>query len=128
VNLLLDTATFLWVSYDAEKLSPAARSAYANPDNQLHLSVVSLWEIILKNRLGKLQIPVPVEQLIAPLKESHTVTILPLNDTAVMHLQSLPDIHRDPFDRMLVCRAIDLGLALLTPDSTIRAYPVQALW
>lgn len=53
MKLLLDTATFLWVTYDAAKLSPAARAAYADVDNQLHLSVVSLWEIIIKNRLGK---------------------------------------------------------------------------
>ena len=80
MKLLLDTATFLWISYDAAKLSPAARSAYLEPANELFVSVASLWEIIVKNRLGKLPLPAPIEKLIEPLKTSGTVQILPLTE------------------------------------------------
>jgi hypothetical protein len=66
VKLLLDTATFLWLTYDASKISPAARAAYADLNNEPHLSVISIWEIIVKNRLGKLPLPLPIDELIAP--------------------------------------------------------------
>lgn len=128
MKLLLDTATLLWLSYDAPRLSSAARSAYADPVNEVVVSVVSLWEIIVKNRLGKLPLPVPVEQLIEPLKQSAAVRVLALGENAVLHLRSLPEIHRDPFDRMLVCQALDEGLTLVTPDPVLRAYPVPVLW
>ena len=99
MRFLLDTATLLWISYDAARLSPVAKNAYADPANQFNLSVISLWEIIIKNRLGKLPLPTSVEKLIEPLTNSGTVDVLPLNQSAVYRLQSLPDHHRDPFDR-----------------------------
>ena len=128
MKLLLDTAVLLWVSYDAPQLSPAARAAYADPGNERYVSVASLWEIIVKNRLGKLPLPVPVDQLLEPLKCTGTVNVLPLSESAVLRLHSLPDVHRDPFDRMLVCQALDEGLTLVTPDATLATYPVPTLW
>jgi PIN domain nuclease of toxin-antitoxin system len=128
MKLLLDTATILWISHDAPKLSAAARAAYLDVHNERFLSVASLWEIIVKNRLGKLPLPAPIEKLIEPMKQSGLIRILPLSEAATYRLQSLPDIHRDPFDRMLVCQAIEEGLTLLTPDATLTKYPVATLW
>jgi len=128
VRLLLDTAVLLWVSYDAPRLSPSARAAYADPANERFVSVASLWEVVVKNRLGKLPLPLPIDQLVEPLKRSGAVVILPLNETAVLRLHSLPEVHRDPFDRMLVCQALDEGLTLVTPDATLAGYPVPILW
>jgi PIN domain nuclease of toxin-antitoxin system len=128
VKLLLDTATFLWLTYDASKISPAARAAYADLNNEPHLSVISIWEIIVKNRLGKLPLPLPIDELIAPLRQAGSMAIVPLTETAVVRLSKLPDLHRDPFDRMLICQAIDLGLTLVTPDTLMTSYPVKTLW
>jgi PIN domain nuclease of toxin-antitoxin system len=128
MKLLLDTATLLWVTHDAAKLSAVARQAYADVGNELYVSVASLWEIIVKNRLGKLPLPAPIEKVLEPLKASGTVRILPLTEGAVYRLQSLPDTHRDPFDRMLVCQAIEAGLTILIPDSVFSNYPVATLW
>jgi PIN domain nuclease of toxin-antitoxin system len=128
MNVLLDTATFLWICTDPSKLSPVALTAYSDTGNRLFLSVASLWEIIVKNRLGKLPLPVPIEQMIEPLKTSGAVRILPLSESAVMRLKTLPDVHRDPFDRMLVCQAIDESLTILTPDGILKDYPVTTLW
>jgi len=66
--------------------------------------------------------------MIEPLKTSGAVRVIPLNESAVFRLNSLPDVHRDPFDRMLVCQAIDESLTILTPDAILKAYPVATLW
>ena len=128
MKLLLDTATLLWITSDAAKLSSTARMAYADPQNDLHLTVVSLWEILVKVRLGKLPLPEPLDKLIEPLKSTGVIRVLPLNEKAVYRLRSLPDQHRDPFDRMLICQAIEEGLTILTPDRDFSAYPVPLLW
>ena len=62
------------------------------------------------------------------LAQPRAVRILPLTESAVLRLGSLPDVHRDPFDRILVCQAIDESLTILTPDATLKAYPVATLW
>ncbi len=128
MKLLLGTAVVLWVTSDSPRLSKAARDAYNDPANDRFVSVASLWEMIVKHRLGKLPLPLPVAQLIEPLKRSGAVTILPLTESAVLRLDGLPDVHRDPFDRMLVCQAIDEGLTLVTPDPLLQGYPVPTLW
>ena len=126
--MLLDTAVLLYVTYDAPRLSPVARYTYNDKDAQLFVSVVSIWEIVTKNRLGKLPLPVSIEAMLRPLKHARSLHILPLTESAVLRLTTLPDVHRDPFDRMLVCQAIDEGLTFLTPDRQISAYPVPTLW
>jgi PIN domain nuclease of toxin-antitoxin system len=128
MKLLLDTATLLWISHDAAKLSPVARAAYLDPANELYVSVASLWEIIVKHRLGKLPLPAPVEKLIEPLRASGTLRIVSLSERAVYQLQTLPNHHRDPFDRMLICQAIDDGFTIVTPDAEIALYSVTVLW
>ena len=92
------------------------------------LSPVSIWELVVKNQIGKLPTPFPIEQLLARARQDRVVRPLPLNDSAVLKLASLPPIHRDPFDRMLICQALDEGLTLLTPDEHIRAYPEPTVW
>ena len=128
MKILLDTATLLRICSDPSSLSPVARSTYADLQNTLFVSVASLWELIVKNRIGKLPLPLPIDQMIEPLKRSRAVRILPLTESAVLRLNGLPDVHRDPFDRMLVCQAIDESLTILTPDALIKAYPVVTLW
>jgi PIN domain nuclease of toxin-antitoxin system len=128
MNILLDTATLLWICCDPASLSPTAHAAYADLHNTLYVSVASLWEVIVKNRIGKLPLPLPIDQLIEPLKRSRAVRILPLTESAVLRLSGLPGVHRDPFDRMLACQAIDESLTILTPDALLKAYPVATLW
>jgi PIN domain nuclease of toxin-antitoxin system len=128
VRLLLDTATLLWLSDDASRVSPAARAAYVDPTNDVYVSVISLWEAAVKHRLGKLHLSVPVEQLVASLKRTGDIDVLPLTESAVLRLGSLPDLHHDPFDRMLLCQALDERLTFVTPDRLLSRYPVPTLW
>ena len=128
MRLLLDTCTFLWIVSDDPALSGEARAVFADPANEVFLSAVSVWEIVVKHALGRLPLPDPPMQFVPAQRTRHGIQSLPLDEDAVLHLPRLPEYHKDPFDRMLVCQAIAHGLALLTPDEAIRQYPVRALW
>lgn len=128
MNILLDTCTFLWLISDAEQLSETACKLFKDPDNEVYLSAVSTWEIVVKHMLGRLPLPHPPEQFIPEQRSSHGIDPLPLDEPTTFHLLRLPPLHRDPFDRMLICQAIERGLVILTPDPLITRYPVRTAW
>lgn len=128
MKLLLDTCTFLWVATDAPELSPRARNLFQDPDNVLYLSAVSVWEIVVKYAIGNLPLPDPPERFIPQIREQLAIQPLALDEQATLYLPRLPALHRDPFDRMLICQAIHEGATLLTPDRLILQYPVQTAW
>jgi PIN domain nuclease of toxin-antitoxin system len=128
VNLLLDTCTFLWVITDDPALSPHARELVSDPALRVFLSPVSAWEITVKVALGRLQLAGSPTELIPAERRRHGIETLELEEAAALHLTKLPDLHRDPFDRMLICQAAVHGLVLLTPDEQIRRYPVATAW
>ena len=128
MRCLLDTCTFLWIVAGAKELSPTAKEIFANPTNEILLNAVSVWEISVKHALGKLPLPNAIEHFIVKQRERHGIAALPLNERAVLHLHKLPALHRDPFDRMLVCQAIEHDCLVLTPDPLITQYPVRTRW
>jgi PIN domain nuclease of toxin-antitoxin system len=128
MRLLLDTCTFLWIAADAAELSERARTLFRSPDNQVYLSAVSAWEIAVKVALGTLPLPWPPERFVPEVREMHGIDALPLGEDACLLAAKLPAIHRDPFDRMLVCQAMAGGMVLLTPDRDIARYPVRTAW
>ncbi|MBI4583091.1 MAG: type II toxin-antitoxin system VapC family toxin [Planctomycetes bacterium] len=128
MKILLDTCTFLWILSDAPELSNLARQSFQDPANQIFLSAVSTWEIALKYSLGRLPLKTGPEVYIPLQRKKHGIQALPLHEKTTLHLSRLPNHHRDPFDRMLVCQAIVHGLRLLTPDPLIVQYPVPILW
>lgn len=127
MNLLLDTCIFLWFISGDQRLPVSMREAIRDPANAVHLSVVSLWEIIVKYQLGKLPLPRPPEHYVPEQRHRHRIASLPLEEDSVARLQQLPPLHRDPFDRMLICQALTGNFTLLTVDDKIRAYPVQVM-
>lgn len=128
MNLLLDTCTFVWLIADSPDLSSSARQFFSDPDNEVYLSAVSAWEIVIKHHLGRLPLPEPPQRFIPRQRVLHEIRPLPLEEAAVLHLARLPDYHKDPFDRMLICQAIAHGLTILTPDPAITQYPVRTEW
>ncbi len=128
MRLLLDTHAFLWILWDDPKLSARARAAFVDPDNTVFLSAVSAWEITVKHGLGKLPLPDDPERLVPEARERLRIQPLALEEAAVLAVNRLPDVHRDPFDRMLVCQAIAHGLTIVTDDHLIRKYPAPTLW
>lgn len=128
MNLLLDTCTFLWIAQGSSELSARARELFSDPANDVFLSVVSVWEIGVKNAAGRLPLPLAAERYVPQLRERHGIESLALDESAVLQIAKLPAHHRDPFDRMLVCQAIVRGLTILTPDSLVTQYPVSTAW
>ena len=128
MKTLLDTCTFLWLISDYKKLSSAALDAYKDPVNDIFLSVISAWEITLKHSLNQLELAEPPDKLIAQQRKKHDIQALPLHEEAVAQLPRLPTLHRDPFDRMLVCQAVAYGMAIITPDELVQQYPVRTIW
>jgi PIN domain nuclease of toxin-antitoxin system len=128
VKLLLDTCTFLWIVTGDGSLSPSARSLFSDPTNDVFLSSVSAWEIALKHSIGKLPLPRPPHELVPDERQRHQIQPFPLDESAALFSTKLPDLHKDPFDRMLICQAITGSLTLLTPDPLIRQYAVATAW
>ena len=116
MKILLDTCAFLWLTNDAKELSEQAKNLFQNMDNSVYLSSVSVWEIVVKNKLGKLPLPDAPERFIDEQCENHFIENMSLDNKAIFHLTELPTYHRDPFDRMLICQAIEHDLTILTSD------------
>ena len=128
MKLLLDTCAFLWLITDASELSQKARDLVREPANEIYLSSVAVWEIAVKYALGRLPLPAPPERFVPFQRQAHRIAPLPLDEESVLHVHRLPHLHRDPFDRMLICQAITHGLAILTPDPLVTQYPVRSIW
>ncbi|MCP5425572.1 MAG: type II toxin-antitoxin system VapC family toxin [Gammaproteobacteria bacterium] len=128
MKLLLDTCTFLWIVGDDPTLSERARTLFSKAENEVFLSAVSVWEIVVKHQLGRLPLPDSPRAFVSGHRDRHGIAALPLEEEAIFQLPALPDRHKDPFDRMLVCQAIHHGLTLLTPDPLIHQYPVSHTW
>ena len=130
MNLLLDTRTFLWLIWDEPRIGPALRDRLTDPENRLFLSTISLWEATAKYAAGRLEVraPGPAWRHFVEQREAHDIEPLPLDDASVGHVETLPFIHKDPFDRLLICQAIEHGLGIVTPDDHIRRYPVKTVW
>ena len=128
MKILLDTCTFLWMVTDAPELSDLSREVFVNPGNEVYLSAVSTWEIAIKHAMGRLPLPEVPEKFIPAQRKEHGVTSLALEEEATLHLTRLPEMHKDPFDRMLICQAIVQGLVILSPDELIMQYPIRCIW
>ena len=127
MNLLLDTHIFLWfISGDARLLGSLGQ-IIRNPENNVYLSVVSIWEVIIKHELGKLPLPEPPEVYLPRQRRLHLIQSLPVDEDSVSQLSKLPLLHRDPFDRMLICQALQHDLTIATVDNAIRTYPVSVI-
>lgn len=128
MRLLLDTCTFLWIITDDNRLSLQARNLFTDKNNEVYLSSVSTWEITLKFGLGKLKLPAEPKKYIPLQRKKHKIMSHSLDEEATLYISKLPDIHKDPFDRMLICQAITSDMLLLTPDEFISQYPVKCDW
>ena len=118
----------MWVVAGSPDLSANARQLFTDPGNEVYLSPVSAWEIIIKHRLGRLPLPEPPHDFIRKWRDIHLIASLPVDESSVLQLSRLPEYHKDPFDRMLICQAIANSLVILTPDNHITQYPVRTEW
>ena len=127
MRILLDTHVFLWfISADA-RLPREVNDAIRDPANGVFLSAVSLWEAVVKHGLGKLPLPHPPAAFLPDQRRLHGIATLALDEASAARLPALPPLHHDPFDRMLVCQALEHDLTLATTDAVVRTYPVRVL-
>jgi PIN domain nuclease of toxin-antitoxin system len=123
MKLLLDTHILLWAAGNPERLSMDARALMNDPENELFFSAASLWEIAIKNNLGRVDFQVNARLLRRGLLDNGYQE-LAINSVHAVSIDNLPMIHKDPFDRILVAQAMVEGITLLTADSLVAQYPV----
>jgi PIN domain nuclease of toxin-antitoxin system len=128
MKLLLDTHTFLWSVLDDPALSNAARHEIATTANDVSVSAASFWEISIKYALGKIPLPDTPERYLPTKRIEAGIDLLAIEEPEVCMVHSLPALHRDPFDRMLIAQANCYSLVLVTNDPIIQRYPVRTLW
>jgi PIN domain nuclease of toxin-antitoxin system len=122
VKLLLDTQLLLWAAGQPHRLSAAARKLLLDPEQDLLFSAASLWEIAIKSSLGREDLVVEPRVLRRSLLDNG-YTELPITGEHAVSVEVLPEIHRDPFDRLLVAQALCEGVTLVTADATVAKYP-----
>ena len=128
MRLLLDTHTLLWFLADDSRLSVKAKAAIEDTTNERWLSPISLLEIALKHRLGKLPLPAPFGTMFPASLSAEDIHLLPLEVSHIEPLTTLPLHHRDPFDRVLAATAMVEELTLVSVDPAFDLYGLNRLW
>ena len=128
MRVLLDTHVFLWWVTNNSRLSPHARDVISTGGNEVFVSAASGWEIAIKSRLGRIQLPENPEQFIPEQLVSNGFKSLPVLLGHALHVYTLPDHHRDPFDRMLVAQGQIEHLPIITTDPQIARYDIEVIW
>ena len=128
MKCLLDTHTFIWWDSKPDHLSDQVLQLLHEPSNAILLSVVSAWEMQIKSQLGKLQLQLPLAEIIAVQQQTNRMVILPVELEHVLTLDTLALHHRDPFDRLLIAQAITEGASLISRDEAFSQYPVDVVW
>ena len=124
MNLLVDTHTLIWAATDPDRLSERAAGIVRDPANEVWASAVSGWEIAIKRVRGRLRFPDPDSSMLDELGFRE----LPVSLSHAARIAALPDHHRDPFDRMLICQAQHERLVLVSKDRVFTQYDVELVW
>lgn len=124
MRLMLDTHALIWALEGSARLSKTARRAIEDPDNDILVSAVSAWEIAIKQAMGRLQVPSGLSEAV----DDAGFTRKALGFAEAKRLQGLPAHHNDPFDRMLICHALEERCAIVTKDALIARYAIETLW
>jgi PIN domain nuclease of toxin-antitoxin system len=128
MKLLLDTHTFIWWDSAPNKLPSQVLALCQDQANEMLLSVASIWEMQIKLQLGKLQLKLPLEEIIEGQRQTNNIQILEITLAHVLALEELPTPHKDPFDRLLVAQANVEDAVLVSRDKIFEQYSVKLFW
>jgi PIN domain nuclease of toxin-antitoxin system len=128
VNVLLDAHALLWFLAGSDKLTANALAGIQDTRNTVFVSPVTLWEISIKDSLGKLTLPEPFAQLFPARLEASGMLMLPILMPHLHRHRALPFHHHDPFDRLLIAQAIEEDITVISCDGEFAAYGVKLLW
>ena len=126
--LLLDTHTFNWYVTDNSRLSNQVLEFINDENNEILLSIASLWEIAIKQNLGKLSFNQPFEIFITQQLNLNDFRLLDIKINHIAVVATLPLHHRDPFDRILIAQALVENIFILSADKIFDAYPIRRVW
>jgi PIN domain nuclease of toxin-antitoxin system len=127
LKVLLDTQCWLWLCGSPERFSKTTLALLSEPATTRILSAASVWEIVIKNHLGKLPLPAEPRDFVPSRLATTRTEVLEISSNHALRVADLPDHHRDPFDRMIVAQALVEGVPLLTADHVLRRYAVERL-
>ncbi len=125
MDLLLDTHVLLWALSDPSQLAPRVGAAIADPRNDVYVSAVNTWELVIKASLGRVDLPFAE---LSDVIEETGFTELPVTILHTLRVRDLPNHHRDPFDRLLVAQALAEEMTLVSADAVVQSYPVTVMW
>jgi PIN domain nuclease of toxin-antitoxin system len=128
MRYLIDTHVFLWFLEGDQRLHKRVRSLIATSENEIWLSIASLWEIAIKTNLGKLTLSKPFAELIPQQLAENDIVVLPISLDDLNVVVNLPLHHRDPFDRLLIAQAISRSIPLISDDGNFSVYPITLVW
>ncbi len=128
MNLLLDSHIFIWWREEPAKLSPKAFSEISDANNNIFISVVTIWELQIKIALNRLTIKGGLENAVKDEQQNNGFQILPVNLSHALNIENLPPHHSDPFDRLLISQAIVENMTLVSADKEFGKYQVNLLW
>ena len=127
MEFLLDTYTFLWFASGDEKLPKTIQEAIKNINNSCFLSVASMWEIVIKQRLGKLNSTMKIDKLFK-LAQKNQIEILQISSDHLLKLSKLPLKHNDPFDRLIIAQSQAENLVVISKDDAFKEYQINLIW
>ncbi|MFM2303335.1 MAG: hypothetical protein RLZZ135_744 [Cyanobacteriota bacterium] len=128
MNLLLDSNILIWFTLTPDRLSAQATQIIADRNNNLFISIASIWEIQIKLQLQKLTLNLPLSTLIEDLQESSDIQILDITLNHIYALENLPNEHRDPFDRIMIAQAMVEEMPFVSADKVFDLYPIERIW
>ena len=128
MRILLDTHAFLWWIADDQRLSQRSIDLISDGNNELLFSAASGWEIAIKAGLGRLDVPDPLDRFVSEQLFRNHIGVLPVQLSHALHVHTLPQLHRDPFDRILIAQAQVESLPILSSDKWFAGYDVEVLW
>lgn len=123
MNIIIETHIFLWYIRNNGKLDDQYKKIISDKSNNIFLSIASIWECIIKQQIGKLNIPLPVSHYLIAKRNEHLIFSLSINEGSIVKLESLPYIHKDPFDRIILSQALSGNYKIITKDHLLKKYP-----
>lgn len=128
MRFLLDTHVLIWMTLEPDRLSDSVAQIIQDRQNSLFLSMASIWEMQIKLQVGKLNLQLPLQQVIADQKRVNELRVVMIEESHVYGLGDLPGVHKDPFDRLLIAQARVEGMPVVSVDEVFDQYPVERVW
>ena len=129
MNVLLDTHVFIWLDTAPDLLSQTALRFCQNQDNQLYLSMASVWEMQIKYQLGKLNLKLSIENMITTQQQDNDLKTLGIEAKHIYQLNNLPLHHNDPFDRLILAQALTENMSVISADTKFKHYnDIAVIW